>query len=240
MSPLDTDRLLRRAAEYLDIWKFGWGTGYFDPDITAKVDVLQRRAVLACIGGTLLEAAWVQGRVDGYFAWAADIGVRCVEVSNGVVQMPLLEKRRLIERSARTFVVVAEVGSKNPAITPNPQDWVDEMLGDVEAGATWVITEGRETGTVGLYNADGSIREDIAEAVAAAVDLGRVIFEAPQKDQRAWLITRFGAHTNLGNIATGDVFAVEALRAGLRGDTMALLARPMASQPEIVGGGPGE
>jgi len=49
-----------------------------------------------------------------------------------------------------------------------------------------------------------------------------VIFEAPQKDQQAWFIRRFGADVNLANIALDKVLALEALRLGLRADTARL------------------
>jgi phosphosulfolactate synthase len=56
------------------------------------------------------------------------------------------------------------------------------------------------------------------------VGLSRVVFEAPRKEQQAWLIRRFGANVNLGNVTLNEVFAVEALRLGLRADTMAVAA----------------
>jgi hypothetical protein len=51
----------------------------------------------------------------------------------------------------------------------------------------------------------------------------RLVFEAPARRQQAWFIRRFGADVNLGNIAAGDVLALEALRVGLRADTIAVL-----------------
>jgi phosphosulfolactate synthase len=96
------------------------------------------------------------------------------------------------------------------------------MRGDLEAGATWVLTEGRETGTVGLYEQDGRVRTEVAELVVEAVGLSRVVFEAPRKEQQAWLIRRFGSNVNLGNVTHNEVFAVEALRLGLRADTIGL------------------
>lgn len=53
-----------------------------------------------------------------------------------------------------------------------------------------------------------------------------MVFEAPQKDQQAWLISRLGADVSLGNVPPGDVLALEALRRGLRGDTIHLLTSP--------------
>ena len=58
--------------------------------------------------------------------------------------------------------------------------------------------------------------------------MDRVLFEAPRKDQQAWLIREFGPDVNLANIATGDVLALETLRLGLRADTFDI-TRAMAA-----------
>ncbi len=227
LAPAELRTLLARLAAHIDIWKLGWGTGYLDPDLPRKLAILDHHGVRACLGGTLLEAAWVQGRAADCLAWCADAGFPLVEVSNGATAMPLAEKRRLIAAASRSFTVLAEVGSKHPAGPPSPNAWAEEMTGDLNAGATWVITEGREHGDVGLFTREGRIREEEAERLATLVTekvgLSRVVFEAPQKNQQAWLITRLGADVSLGNISPADVLALEALRRGLRGDTIHLL-----------------
>ena len=128
----------------------------------------------------------------------------------------------ITEDAAGTFVVVSEVGSKDPEAPVSAAGWVDEMAGDLAAGAIWVLAEGRESGTVGLYHPDGRVREDVAEAIVEQVGSARVIFETPRKDQQAWFITRFGGEVDLGNVPPNDVFGLEALRLGLRADTIAL------------------
>lgn len=235
VSPEDLRALLARFAAHVDIWKLGWGTAYLDPDLPEKLDILDASGVRACLGGTLLEAAWVQGRAADCLAWCSAAGFPLVEVSNGATDMPLPEKRRLITTASRSFTVLAEVGSKHPAGPFSAEAWAAEMTGDLEAGATWVITEGREHGDVGLFTGDGRVREPEAERLAAlvaeTVGVSRVVFEAPQKDQQAWLIGRLGADVSLGNVPPGDVLALEALRRGLRGDTIHLLTRP---EPKIA------
>jgi phosphosulfolactate synthase len=225
MAPDDVRRLVERTGHLIDVWKLGWGTAYLEPDVGEKVAILQRAGVRACVGGTLLEAAWAAGVAERCLAWAAEVGFSCIEVSNGAVAMPLSEKRRLVSVAARRFLVIAEVGSKSPTAEVSAKAWAEEMLGDLEAGATWALTEGRESGNVGLYEEDGRIRTEVAEVVAEAVGLSRVVFEAPRKEQQAWLIQRFGANVNLGNVAQNEVFAVEALRLGLRADTIATARR---------------
>ena len=230
---------LAATSEYVDVWKLGFGTAYLDPTVEEKVAALSAAGVRACLGGTLLEVAWAQGRAEECLNWAGEAGFSCVEVSNGSCGMPLLAKRQLIATAGRNFVAISEVGSKNPATPVSASSWAEEMLGDLEAGATWVLAEGRESGTVGLYHSDGRVREDLADTLASVVGLRWVAFEAPRAAQQAWFVRRYGSAVNLGNIAPGELLAVESLRLGLRADTFGLgqpvLETADDDQPAVVG-----
>lgn len=215
----EVEALLAVCGDYVDVWKLGWGTAYLDPGLADKLAILDRHGVLACTGGTLLEVAWQQGVAPAYFDWAAEIGFPCVEVSCGVATMAAGAKAELIEAAAERFIVLAEIGSKDPLTAAVPQTWAAEATADLESGATWVVTEGRESGTVGLFAADGQIRPEVVDAVVAAIGVGTTVFEAPQKEQQAWLIRRFGPDVNLANVAPADALGLEALRLGLRADT---------------------
>jgi phosphosulfolactate synthase len=216
----DVEALLSVAAGSIDLWKLGWGTAYLDPGLEEKLPLLTRHDIRACVGGTLLEASWLQERAAECLDWAEAAGFPCVEVSNGTVGMPLEEKHRLIREASERFVVLSEVGSKDPRVPVTAGDWAAEAAADLEAGAAWVLTEGRESGTVGLYTSEGRVREDVLEAVTRVATPTRLIFEAPKKSQQAWLIRRFGPEVNLGNVRLDEVLGVEALRLGLRADTI--------------------
>ena len=213
------EAVLGVCGDVVDVWKLGWGTAYLDPGLVEKLRVLDRHGVLACAGGTLLEVAWQQGAAGDYLDWCAEVGFPCVEVSCGVAAMTRTDKHELVERAAERFIVLAEVGDKDPDVEVSPSTWAADARADLAAGATWVITEGRESGTVGMYEPDGSVRSDVVDAVVDAVGLGTVVFEAPRKEQQAWLIRQFGADVNLANVVPGDTLGVEALRLGLRADT---------------------
>jgi phosphosulfolactate synthase len=215
----DTDRLLQVCGRFVDVWKFGWGTAYLDPGLAEKLAILRDHGVLGCTGGTLLEVAWSQGVVEKFLAWSGELGFPCVEVSCGVAAIGPAEKRKLIEVAAERFMVLAEIGSKDPHAEVSPGAWADAAAADREAGATWVVTEGRESGTVGLFSPDGNVRGEVADAVVDAVGVECAVFEAPRKEQQAWLVRRYGADVNLGNIAPAETLGVEALRLGLRADT---------------------
>jgi phosphosulfolactate synthase len=212
--------VLETCGAYVDVWKFGWGTAYLDPGVESKLAALAERGILACVGGTLLEVAWVQRRVEEFLEWAAGVGFPCVEVSRGAAPMRPDEKYDLIRLATRRFTVLSEVGAKSAADRMPCVDWAGEVIGDLAAGARWVLTEGRESGTVGIYDAAGTVREDVIAAVLGAGGVDRVVFEAPRKDQQAWFIEHCGPNVNLANIPIVDVLGLETLRLGLRADTM--------------------
>jgi phosphosulfolactate synthase len=219
VSVSETQSVLSMSAAHIDIWKFGWGTAYLQPRLSDKVALLAASDVISCLGGTLLEIAWSQGRAEECLEWAQRVGIAAVEVSHGLVSMPLEEKRKLIRRAGQQFIVLSEVGSKDPSVAVHADAWGAEVRGDIEAGARWVVLEGRESGTVGLYNGDGTVREDIVAAIEHAAGIDNVIFEAPRKEQQVWFIRQFGPSVNLGNVALDGALPLETLRLGLRADT---------------------
>ncbi|HSE08712.1 MAG TPA: phosphosulfolactate synthase [Nocardioidaceae bacterium] len=229
VSVATTESVLSTAADYIDLWKFGWGTAYLDPGLRNKLALLADAGVGSCLGGTLLEIAWAQGKEREFLNWAHEVGFSYVEVSRGVAPMPTEVKQELIRTAASWFEVLAEVGSKDPDTEPEPDLWADEIASDLRAGARWVIAEGRESGTVGLYRADGSVREDVVAAAVRGGGTDRVLFEAPRKDQQAWLIRKLGPEVNLANIALDDALALETLRRGLRADTFQMAKPPVPS-----------
>jgi phosphosulfolactate synthase len=220
MSVAEAEQRLASAAGSIDVWKFGWGTAYIDPALDAKLELLAAHQVLACTGGTLLEVSWQRGAAGRFMDWAESVGFPCIEVSCGSVAMPRDVKDMMINTAASRFVVLSEIGVKDPDAAPSATQWGADARADLEAGARWVVTEGRESGTVGLYDAAGEVRTEIVDAVVSVVGLEAVLFEAPRRAQQAWLIRRYGANVNLGNIPPADALAVETLRLGLRSDTI--------------------
>lgn len=213
------EALLAQAGDFVDVLKIGWGIAYVDPTVKDRVALCNAAGVTVSLGGTLLEVCVAQGRVDELRRWAAGIGIDAVEVSDGLQAMTSARKTQLVRSLSADFMVLAETGAKDghaPVVTDH---WLAEMEADLAAGASWVIAEGRESGTVGLYHDDGSVRAELVEAIAARLPVDRVIFEAPRKAQQTWFIHRFGAGVNLGNVALDDVLPLETLRLGLRADT---------------------
>ena len=220
LTPEGTRAFLGQAGHLVDIVKVGWGIGYIDPALEERVGICADHDCPVSLGGTLLEVAALQDRVGELRDWALKVGMTHIEVSNGLRALPASRKHALVRELAADFVVLAETGAKEGNYPPTPAEWAREMARDLDAGATWVIAEGRESGTVGLYHADQGIREDLVTAIVDWVPQDKVIFEAPDKSQQAWFVRQLGADVNLGNVAPGSVLALETLRLGLRADTV--------------------
>ena len=146
------------SGNLVDLAKLGWGTSLVTADLGAKIDTYRRHQVDVCFGGTLFELAYLQGRHLEYADWVADQGVTTIEISDGAVEFRGDDKLELIEKLASRFTVLSEVGSKDAAAIVSPARWVRAIRAELEAGADYVILEGRESGTAGLYRQTGEIR----------------------------------------------------------------------------------
>ena len=219
LTPDGTRAFLGQTAHLVDIVKVGWGIGYIDPTLGTRVAICADHGCPVSLGGTLLEIAAHQDHVSELRDWALGVGITHIEVSNGLRALPDSRKRELITELAADFVVLAETGAKEGNYPPTPAEWAEEMARDLDAGASWVIAEGRESGTVGLYHPDHGVRDDLVTAILELTPPDKVIFEAPRKNQQAWFVRQLGADVNLGNVAPASVLALETLRLGLRAVT---------------------
>jgi phosphosulfolactate synthase len=220
LSCADAEGLLEVAGPSVDLVKLGWGTAVVTANLESKLRCFERAGVPVVLGGTLTEIALRAGRIDGLVAWMRELGLRHVEVSDGTLAISSEEKLALIRRLAAEFTVLSEVGSKDAEEIMAPYRWVEQIETELEAGAWKVITESRETGSAGIYRPDGEVRMGLIDEIAHRVDVDRLLFEAPRKEQQVWFIKRFGREVNLGNIAPDDVLSLETLRLGLRADTV--------------------
>jgi phosphosulfolactate synthase len=220
LSVAEAAGMLEVVGDSVDIVKLGWGTAVVTANLKPKLELFAEHGIPVVLGGTLTEVAIRQGRVDGLIAWLRELGLRHVEVSDGTITLEADVKRELIQRLSREFIVLAEVGSKDADFIMAPYIWVEQIERDLAAGAWKVIAEARESGTAGIYRADGEVRTGLIDEIAHAIDPELLIFDAPRQQQQVWLLKRFGTECSLGNIAPADVLSLETLRLGLRSDTV--------------------
>ena len=208
------------AADFVDFVKLGWGTAMVSKNLKEKIHTYQKNEVNVYLGGTLLELAYVQQKIDAYRGFLIDCGINHVEVSDGTVIIPRKDKLKIIEEFAKEFIVLSEYGSKDGETVAPPHLWNTHMSEELSAGAWKLIAEGRESGSAGMYRSNSELRTGLIEEIVHEISHEKIIWETPKKDQQCWFIQRFGSDVNVGNIALTDVISLETLRLGLRSDTL--------------------
>ena len=219
LSVSEIDGLIEVAGDYVDFVKLGWGTAVATRNLQDKLVRYREHGIPVMLGGTLTELAIAQNRLDRLVAWLHELGLEHIEVSDGTINLEHDRKLELIRRLAQEFTVLSEVGSKDDTRIMAPFRWVEQIQGELEAGAWKVIAEARESGSVGIFRHDGEVRMGLIDEIIHAVPAERILFEAPRKDQQVWFVRRLGPDVNLGNITPEDVLSLETVRLGLRSDT---------------------
>jgi phosphosulfolactate synthase len=216
----EIEGLFDTAGRYVDIVKLGWGTSYVTNNLEKKIALYRSFDTPVVCGGTLFEAVYARGRLDEFRRWLTDFRFSHVEISDGTLEIPRERKLELIADFAGDFTVLSEVGSKDAETVYAPYQWVEWIKEELAAGAWKVITEGRESGTAGIYRPTGEMRTGLVDEIVHEIEIGELIFEAPMKSSQAWFVKQFGPNVNLGNIPPDEVIPLETLRLGLRGDTL--------------------
>ncbi|MDE3089339.1 MAG: phosphosulfolactate synthase [Chloroflexota bacterium] len=217
--------LLETAGDSIDQIKLAYGTSVALSEcvVREKIEMIRAHQIQVFPGGTLLEAAIVQGVLPAFLKRACDLGFSMIEVSDGTIALPQQQRAEVIQRALDLgFQVISEVGKKDPR-QQMPVGAMQAQIGaDLAHGAKYVIIEAREGGKgVGIYDEDGAVDEVGLDALVTGLeDLERIVWEAPQCPQQAYLINRFGPNVNLGNIQSVEVLALEALRRGFRFETL--------------------
>ncbi len=210
---------LESSGKFTDLVKFGFGTALIAENLKEKIKLYKSGGVIPYFGGTLFELFIVRGLFDAYRKFVSDAGLEYIEISDGSIRLDHNLKLEYISKLSKDFIVISEVGYKVKGIDLSTDAWVRNMQSELEHGSWKVIAEARESGTIGIYNADGSANTELVTGITENVLPDKVIWEAPNKNQQVYFITQLGANVNLGNIASNEVVALEALRQGLRGDT---------------------
>jgi phosphosulfolactate synthase len=217
--------LMEVSGEFIDLAKFGWGTSALHNRdlIKNKAEMYLSYDVIPYPGGTLFELAYLKNKFDEFLNEADKLGFKAVEISDGSIIISPEDRIAAISKAKdQGFLVISEVGKKDPFEDGklNVEDRIDLINSDIDAGADRVLIEAREGGKdIGIYDGAGNVKEDELEALAK-IDGKKLIWEAPLKNQQTYLILKFGANVNLGNITPEEVTALETMRRGLRGDTL--------------------
>ena len=233
----ETRDLLHLCSQYIDFFKLAFGTpALYTPEVLEeKIQLVKSFGVEIYPGGTFLEVAIIQNRLAEYLHLAREFGFTAIEVSDGTITLDGEVREKAVAMAAGLgFLVLTEVGKKDREERRTPLQLARQIKEDLEHGAYRVILEGRDSGiNAGIYDEQGRFLEsELEELLLAVADPRFLIWEAPLKSQQQELILRFGPDVNLGNIPPHDVMALEALRVGLRADTLKAVLGCRAEQED--------
>ncbi len=225
MGLVATRDLVEAAADYIDNIKFTFGTSaFYDKDfLIEKNRILNDADIVTMPGGTFIEVAIWKDNWREYLDHAQKLGFRGMEISDGTIELSLQQRAEVVKSAVDMgFTVLTEIGKKDPNMEVPMEQRIEQLHQDLECGAFKVIVEARAAGKgVGIFDKSGEVVADEIEALLAGVDdVNDLMWEAPIKSQQQYLILRFGPNVNLGNVPPGEVLTLEALRNGLRGDTL--------------------
>ncbi|MFH1081699.1 MAG: phosphosulfolactate synthase [Pseudomonadota bacterium] len=220
-----TEDLMQMASDAIDMVKMTFGTtAFMDMGVVEeKIEILKSYDVYTMPGGTFMEVSVWQKRFPQYLLRCRDLGFNAIEISDGTIEFDMKTRKDCIKRAVDMgFLVLTEVGKKDANEKVSAALMHEEIASDLACGAAKVIVEAREAGKgVGIYDSSGNVKTDEIDAIISGVDDPTVLeWEAPIKNQQQHLIMRFGSNVNLGNVPPEDILALEALRCGLRGDTL--------------------
>ena len=213
---------LNSYSQYIDFIKFGWGSALIDPEFTLKKKLCDQLNVRPLLGGTFFEYMIYHHDFDEFAKYIFSFGLDCVELSRGTVEIEDNLYSSFIHSLSSDYFVMSEVGRKSsdPAKKLTPADWLSHCELSAEAGASLIILESRESGLSGYVSTVGDVDEVVLDTITSVIPVESLLFEAPIKSVQTFLLKRFGALVNLGNLSLSDLVAVQSLRCGLRSDTL--------------------
>ncbi len=214
--------ILKDHHDFLDVAKLGVGSAYITPFLSEKIKLYQAHEIEVYFGGTLFEKFYYQDKLGGYLEFIDAHNINTLEISCGTTEIDLKKRVELVKRLSDKYSVLSEVGSKDTDKIMPPSQWIDELNTLLEAGSKYVITEGRNSGTAGVYRTSGELRTGLVADIIAQVSVDKIIFEAPTSKSQMFFINQVGSNVNLGNVNPNDLLLLESQRRGLRSETFFL------------------
>jgi len=214
------EELCEKAGEYIDCLKTAGGTQRLFPRevVKKKIETAKKYDIEYSTGG-LLERVLLQGSeaVYDFMEEARDLGYSIVEVSDGVLVLPLEHKLDLIKlvqeygMKAKPEVAMAYGILEGEQPVMSAEKLIRETDLCLKAGA-WKVTIEES----GLTEDVPEWQTDIMYKIATSFDLKDLVIEASEAASYTWWIKNFGPDLNLF-IDPTQIMQVEVARSGIWG-----------------------
>ena len=137
MGLIETKDILHMTGNYIDIVKLGFGTSaLYKPEILEeKIYLVRSMGIDIYPGGTFLEVAILQNKLDEYLHMARELGFNAIEVSDGTIIMSDEIRERAVSLAAEMgFKVFTEVGKKENNGHEDVGNLVRQVMSDLQRG----------------------------------------------------------------------------------------------------------
>lgn len=214
--------ILETSSEYIDLAKIMVGIPALLPQniLKRKIDVYHENNIMVFPGGQFLEYAFEHNKIHEYFDAVKRAGFELIEVSDNLINLLPDEKSNLIKIAIDEyeFKVLGETGTKK--VVSDYKKLIEDIKNCIDNGAWKVMFEASE-----LFE-NGRFRTSLVEKIISEIPLDRLIFELPGGwisgitishiySLGVWLIEKFGAEVNIGNVDPFEVLCLEAERNNL-------------------------
>ena len=145
LSIREAEDFMSVGSEYTDFVKLGFGTSLITPELEKKINIYKKAGTIPYFGGTLFEAFIVRNMFKEFVEFLDRYEITLVEVSDGSFDIVHNIKLEYINKLADRGTVISEVGSKKKDVIYSPEEWVNMMKSELNAGSVKVIAEARES-----------------------------------------------------------------------------------------------
>lgn len=233
--------ILETMGEYVDALKFAGGSFSLMPRSAVQelLDLCHQYDVLVSTGG-FMEYVLTQGPevVKKYIDECKALGFDIIEISAGFITLPTDDWLRLVEKvqqaglKAKPEVGIqfgaggaTEAAELEEAGLLDPQWAIQQARRFLDAGAYMIMIESE-----GITENVRQWRTDVPAAIANALGLEKVMFEAADPAVFQWYIKNYGPEVNLF-VDHSQIVQLECLRSGIWG-TASLWGRVLSYKEE--------
>jgi phosphosulfolactate synthase len=212
--------IISTTGHLIDFVRFSPGALCSDEELSRRVDTYMHAGISPFVSGIMFEAAYIRKNINEYLDFLKENHFEYIEVSDGIIEIPPLEKAEFIKKVSKRFDVFSRIGAKfKKALFPKDK-WKEYIVAELEAGSQKIIIEGSEGGITQVISGEIDIKSNLVNYILNYSSINDIIWEAPHQEHHLWFINKFGANVNLADIHPENLLKLESQRLGINWETL--------------------
>ena len=213
------ENLISISGHLIDFVRFSPGALCSGEELTKRVDAYTNAGISPFLSGIIFENAYIRSGINEYLDFIKKNHFEYIEVSDGIIEIPPIEKAEFIKKVSKSFNVFSRIGAKfKKALFPKDK-WKEYIVAELEAGSQKIIIEGSEGGTSQVIFGEIDIKSNLVNYILNYSSINDIMWAAPQQGHQIWFINKFGANVNLADIHPENMLKLESQRLGIDWET---------------------